>query len=268
MIVVDRAPLASPLNLRVSRPLFMHIIYLDESGTHDARHFVLAGLAVFERDTYFLAQQLYLLQRQYFPGHSRPINLHASELGASDETAKPPYDELPAKRRLELLRDVYPIIAQSRSRLFGIVIEKSTVPSNPYERVFEQVVSRFDQMLGRFFSQGDQQRGLIVVAESSYKENLELLARQIAEQGHSWGETHNLADIPYFASAGSTRLLQLADFVSNAIYRRYERGDARAFDVIMPRFDQEGGRIHGLVHLTANRSNCYCPACLSRRTQN
>lgn len=207
------------------------------------------------------------MQRQYFPDYSRPINLHASELGASDETVKAPYNELSASRRLELLRDVYPIIAQSRSRLFGVVIEKSLIPENQYERAFEEVVSRFDQMLGRFFSQGDQQRGLIVVAESSYKENLELLARQIAEQGHSWGETHNLADIPYFAPAGSTRLLQLADFVSNAIFRRYESGDARAFDVIMPRFDQEGGRIHGLVHLTPNRSNCYCPACLSRRSQ-
>lgn len=90
----------------------MHIIYLDESGTHGARHFVLVGLAVFERETYFLAQELERLQRQYFPDYSRPINLHASELGASDETVKAPYNELSASRRLELLRDVYPIIAR------------------------------------------------------------------------------------------------------------------------------------------------------------
>ena len=244
----------------------MYIIYLDESGTHDARHFVLAGLAVFERETYFLAQELEGLQRQYFPDHRSPINLHASELGASDITVKPPFDELSADKRIELLRAVYPIIAASRCRLFGIVIEKALISNNQYERGFEEIVSRFDQMLGRFYLQNDQQRGLIVVAESSYKENLELLARQIAEQGHRWGETRNLADIPYFAPAGSTRLLQLADFVSNAIFRRYEYQDARAFDVIMPRFDQEGDRIHGLVHLTANRLNCYCPACLSRRS--
>ena len=122
-------------------------------------------------------------------------------------------------------------------------------------------------MLARFYSQNNQQRGLIVVAESSYRANLELLARQIAEQGHRWGETHNLADIPYFAPAGSTRLLQLADFVSNAVYRRYEHRDSWTFDTIMPCFDQEGGRIHGLVHHTADRWNCYCPACLSRLMQ-
>ena len=259
--------LVGPLDRLIqSAPFAVHIIYLDESGTQrEARHFVLAGLAVFERETYFLAQQMEELQRKYFPTHRRPVNLHASELGASDASVKPPFHELPMGKRIELLREVYPIIAASRSRLFGVVIEKAIVPNGQYERGFEEVVSRFDRMLSRFYQQGDQQRGLIVVAESSYKENLELLARKIAEQGHRWGETHNLADIPYFAPAGSTRLLQLADFVSNAIFRRYESGDARAFDVIAPRFDQESGRIHGLVHLTADRSICYCPVCVSRR---
>lgn len=244
----------------------MYIIYLDESGTqNEARHFILAGLAVFERETYFLAQEMERLQLKYFPAHNRPINLRASSLGAPDERAEPPFSELTANERLELLREAYPVIAASRSRLFAIAIEKEVVPINQYERGFEEIVSRFDQMLGRFYEQNNQQRGLIVVAESSYRENLELLARQIAERGHRWGETRNLADIPYFAPAGSTRLLQLADFVSNAVYRRYEHRDARAFDTIMPRFDQEGGRIHGLVHLAAEPWNCYCPACLSRR---
>ena len=250
----------------------MYILYLDESGTHDgANHFVLAGLAVFERQTYFLAQELERLQREFFPGHTRPINFHASELGAPDAHVKPPFNELTADRRLELLHRVYQIIGGARDsdrwRLFGIVIEKSANPANHYEQGFEQIISRFDQMLARFYSQNNQQRGLIVVAESSYRANLESLARRIAEHGHRWGETHNLADIPYFAPAGSTRLLQLADFVSNALYRRYEHRDSRTFDTIMPCFDQEGGRIHGLVHHTADRWNCYCPACLSRRTQ-
>ena len=263
--------LAGPVDILSSRPLFiMYIIYLDESGTHaEARHFVLAGLAVFERQTYFLAQELERLQREYFPDHGRPINLHASELGAPDTHVKQPFDELPADKRIELLHRVYQIIAGSgasdRWRLFGVVIEKAANPGNQYEQGFEQIISRFDRMLARFYSQNNQQRGLIVAAESSYKENLESLARRIAEQGHRWGETHNLADIPYFAPAGSTRLLQLADFVSNAVYRRYERGDTRAFDTIMPCFDQEGGRIHGLVHLTAEPWHCYCPAGQSRR---
>ena len=237
--LVDRASASWSVGRSAqSASLFMYIIYLDESGTHDSRNFVLAGLAVFERETYFLAQEMDRLQGKYFPGQRRPINLHASALGAPDGDVELPSNELSAEQRIELLREVYPIIAESRSRLFGVVIDKTVIPSNQYERGFEEIVSRFDQMLARFYSQNNQQRGLIVVAESSYRENIELLARDIAERGHRWGETHNLADIPYFTPAGSTRLLQLADFVSNAIFRRYERSDARAFDVLMPHFDQ------------------------------
>ncbi len=249
----------------------MYIIYLDESGTHrEARHFVLAGLAVFERETYFLAQEMERLVRENFPDGSRQISLHATDLGAPDARVTAPFDGLPADKRLALLHEVYRIIAQSRSRLFGVAIEKAVIPENQYERAFEEIVSRFDQMMTRFNDAGspdNRQRGLIVVAQSSYRANLELLASRIAEQGHRWGETHNLADIPYFAPASSTRLLQLADFVSNSVYRRYEHRDARTFETIMPRFDQEGARIHGLVHIAAEPWNCYCPACLSRRAQ-
>ena len=228
----------------------------------------MAGLSVFERETYFLAQEMERLQREYFPDHSAPVNLRASSLRAPDERAEQPFSELTSPtKRIELLIRIYEVIASSHTSLFGIAMEKSQVTSNHYERAFEEIVSRFDRMLGRFYSQNNQQRGLIVVAESSYHDNLELLARQIAERGHRWGETRNLADIPYFAPAGSTRLLQLADFVSNAVYRRYEYGDTRSLDTIMPRFDRDGDRIHGLVHMTAEPWNCYCPACLSRRAQ-
>lgn len=103
------------------------------------------------------------------------------------------------------------------------------------------------------------------MAESSYRNNLELLANKIAREGHRWGETYNLADIPYFAPAKNTRLLQLADFVVNAVYGRYEGGYARQFDRIALRIDQEQGRMHGLVHYSRNRQDCYCPACVARR---
>ena len=43
----------------------MYVLYLDESGTHDASgHFVVAGIAVFERQTQFLARELTQLQRE------------------------------------------------------------------------------------------------------------------------------------------------------------------------------------------------------------
>ena len=246
----------------------MHIIYLDESGTHkEARYFVVAGLAVFERETYFLAQSLDQLQVKYFPSMPSPIPFHASALRAPEERLTPPFDQLTKEERWSLINDIYNVIVQSRAKVFGIAMEKKAIEDDPYERGFEEIVNRFDRMLANIHRDtGDPQRGLVVIAESSYRENLEILARRIWSQGHRWGELHNMADIPYFAPVKSTRLLQLVDFVSNAIYGRYESGFAKDFDRIAARIYQQEGRLHGLVHIARERRDCYCPGCVARRS--
>ena len=136
------------------------------------------------------------------------------------------------------------------------------------KRGFEEIVNRFDRMLAREArDRGEPQRGLVILAESSYRENLERLARTIWSKGHRWGELYNQADIPYFAPAQRSRLLQLADFVSNAVFGNYESGYARQFQAIAPRIDQQDGHLHGLVHMAWERQTCYCPACVARRSQ-
>ena len=245
----------------------MHILYLDESGTQkEASHFVVAGLAVFERETYHLARALDQLQATYLPGVPDLIPFYASSLRAPDEGVSKPFDTLSRGQRMTLIDDVYKVISESNAKVFAVAMEKAAIEGDPYERGFEDIVSRFDQMVSRVSKErGEDQRGLIVVAESSYRGNLELLANKIARQGHRWGQTYNIADIPYFAPAKNTRLLQLADFVANAVYGRYESGYARLFERIAPRIDQEQGRMYGLVHYTRSRQDCYCPACFSRR---
>ena len=201
-----------------------------------------------------------------FPLRPAPIPFHASSLRAPHDRLAAPYNSLTGEQVRNLIGDIYQVIANSRARVFAVAMEKAALTGDPYERGFEDIISRFDQMLARILrDRGESQRGLVVIAESSYRENLELLARRIWSQGHRWGETHNLADIPYFAPAKSTRLLQLADFVANAVYGRYESGYTRDFDRIAPRFDQDEGRLHGLVHIVRDRQSCYCPACVTRR---
>jgi Protein of unknown function (DUF3800) len=245
----------------------MHILYLDESGTQkETRHFVVAGLALFERRTYHLAEALNRLQDRYFPQADEQVELHASALRAPDKHTKPPYDALPRPKRLELLDAVYDAILESEPRLFAVVMDKAYVDRHPYARGFEEIVNRFDIMLSRVNQERDERnRGLVVLAESSYRENIETLAREIWAQGTRWGQMHNIADIPYFAPAQNTRLLQAADFVSNAVFGRYENSYTKQFDRITPLFDQAGGRMHGLLHLAHGRDGCYCPACMTRR---
>ena len=246
----------------------MHIAYLDESGTQKgSRYFVLAGLVVFERNTFFLARDMEQIQAKYLPDYSGTAAFHAAALRAPLKRVPAPFNRLSQDERFQLIADVYQLIAASYARIIAVAIEKAAIDGDPYERGFEEIVSRFDRFLSRINRErGKEQRGLIVVAESTYRKNLELQACRIARDGHRWGETHNLADIPYFAPAENTRLLQLADFVANAVFGRYESGHTKHFDRIASKFDQDDrGRIHGLVHIVRDRDSCYCPACVQRR---
>ena len=244
----------------------MFILYLDESGTDaESRHFALAGIAVFERETYFLSQQMDDIAREFFADASESIEFHSSSLMAQQRRLRPPYDSLDFGDRLRLRNRIIDVIVNSKATAFGVVVEKQALDEVPYEYALEQLLSRFDRMLNRLYQAGQQERGVIVAAESSYRENVNALDKRFWNRGHRWGDLKNIADVPFFAHAKSSRLLQLADFAVNAMYRRYEEGDARQFDRIAPRIDSEGGQLHGLVHHTKEPWNCFCPACMSRR---
>lgn len=246
----------------------MYILYLDESGTHEeATYFVLAGLAAFEREIYWYAQDLDALQQRYFPNIQESIEFHASSLLARDDSSVPePFNQLSREQRRQLLFEIYQIIRNRRGILFGVAIEKAwCVKEDPYARAFEDLTSRFDLFLRRYNSEtGEEQRGLLAVAESSYTRNLEILGERFRGGSTRWGQIRTIADVPFFLPAKNTRMLQLADFCANAIYGRYNSGLTRNFDIIATRFDRDQGRIHGLVHLTKDHQ-CQCMACLSRQ---
>lgn len=249
----------------------VHILYLDESGLHaEASHFVLAGLAVFERESHFFAQDVDAIQHRYFPQLADPIEFHAARLRAPTEKVPEPFNHLTQEQRRQLIADIYQIIRDHRGVLFGAAIEKACLRrEDPYERAFEELTNRFDRFLSRQNAQmvsenREEQRGIIVVAESSYRQRLEVLGRKFRGGATRWGQVRTLADVPFFVPAANTRLLQLADFISNAVYGRYNSGYTREFDLVMPKFDREGGQIHGLKHLCRD-ADCPCPACLSRQ---
>jgi hypothetical protein len=149
--------------------------------------------------------------------------------------------------------------------LFGIALEKATT-SDPLGRAFEEICNRCDLFLRRLHSRGDTQRGLIIFDESRYENSLQTLLAEYRSLGTRFGGTvKNFADVPFFANSKATRLLQLADLVAYAVFRRYERGDTRLLDKIILKFDTDDGVIHGLVHLARSSGTCTCPACLTRK---
>ncbi len=254
-----------------SASFVMYVLYLDEAGNHaEAKYLTLAGLAVFEREIHWFAQDVDVLQKKYFPDVNESIEFHSSPLRAPEsQHIAEPFNRLSRQERYSLLDDMYQIIHNRRGILFACAIEKAwCTDEDPYERAFEDLTSRFDLFLSRQNNQNTEyeHRGIIALAESSYRRNLESLGEKFRGGGTRWGQLHNIADVPFFLPARNTRLLQLADFCANAIYGRYNNGYARCFDIISLKFDREHGRIHGLCHLTRNY-DCQCMACLHREPQ-
>lgn len=253
----------------------MYVLYLDESGTNgaEASYFVLAGLAAFEREIHWFSQDIDQIQAQYLPAEKGLIYFHATKLHVNDSSQlEPPLNQLTLNQRLEIKSKLGDIISNRRGVLFGCAVERKLAElrgQDPYETAFEDVVSRFDRFMSRLnhiaqSGGGEEQRGLIVLSQSGYQKTLTLLARRIRESGTRWGQLHNMTDVPFFAPAQDTRMLQLADFISNAIYGRYHSGITRDFDRIAAKFDTDNNVVHGLAHLTLNAS-CSCLGCFSRR---
>jgi len=66
----------------------MYLLYLDESGNESDpgdRYFVLAGLALFERQIHYLNERLEGVQEKHFPNR-QPIPFHASAIGRGENS--------------------------------------------------------------------------------------------------------------------------------------------------------------------------------------
>jgi len=257
----------------------MYILYGDESGDPQNpgdENFVLAGISVFERQTYWLSQQVDALEVETFgapPGQDepspfpRPVEFHASSIHSRKDV---PWDSLTQQQSGSLLRRMAKLIAESHEScaLFAIVIHRPSYPEeDPVVFAFSELTRRFDRFLFRLRAQGERQQGLMVFDESRHEQRLQTLLRSYAIDGGPFGRVANFADVPLFADSRASRLLQLADFVAWATFRRYERGVTNHFDQIVSRFDSVENRLHGIHHRTRNFPECFCPACFSRRAR-
>ena len=251
----------------------MHILYIDGSGSignPDEDHFILAGVSVFERGIYHLIKEVDNIVKSWNIGDPDLIEIHGSPMFQGKKGTV--WSSFPTNVRLKMMQEALGALhsAAPAARAFGIAVHKAArAPDDPVEYAFEEICNRFNMYLNRRWLRGgkraeDRQRGLIVMDESSYEESLQHLARGFRVTGTRWGELKNLAEVPLFVDSRASRIVQIADLIAFAIWRRYEFQDARLFDPIITAFDAEGGVIHGLVHHRPHELKCYCPACMSR----
>lgn len=248
----------------------MHLLYLDDSGSENnanENYLVLAGISVYEAQADYLSQKLHELALQIKPSDPHSVEFHASEIYAGKTE---PWKSMKKEERRGVIKQVLKEFATSyeTANAFACAVRKADFPqSNPMELAFEDLCSRFDRFLSNLQQEGNRQRGLIILDETSHETILLALAKNFRSVGTKWGNIRQLADTPLFAASTSSRLIQIADHVAYATFRRYEGGDTSYFDIFVHRFYAHNGIVHGLCHKTMTDFNCMCPACLSRRNR-
>ncbi|HMM81282.1 MAG TPA: DUF3800 domain-containing protein [Pyrinomonadaceae bacterium] len=226
----------------------MHLLYADESGTpSDAAqtHFVLAGFSVFERQSYWIAQEIDKIAARFDPAEPTKVELHGNPL----KMGKGIFRRFPKQDRLTAIHDALKVFSTSNpgNRAFAIVVRKSAVsPVDSVEYAFEQLASRFDHYLARLHKADDTQRGLIIFDKSTYETTIQTLATDFRTVGHTWGVLRNMSEVPLFLDSWASRLIQLADLIAYAVFQKFEHDDDSLFTLIEPRFDSVGGVVHGL----------------------
>jgi hypothetical protein len=232
----------------------MHLLYVDESGAVSdpaQQYFVLAGVAVFERKTHWIEQQLDAIAARFSPVSPGAVELHGSPMRSGRDGWK----AYRLQDQIDAIKDCLDAGVANHHprgvRLFAAAIRKSSlVGADPVNHGFEQLAHRFDLFLRRLHNKHqDSQRGIMIFDRSSTERRIQTLAREFKSFGHTWGKTSNYAEVPVFLDSRASRLIQLADLVAYAVFRRYEYADNTFFDVIAQCFDREGSINHGLYVL-------------------
>lgn len=250
----------------------MYFLYLDESGGNEHTNFFLGGAAIFEGELKRHSQNIDAIMEKYFPGRGKDVELHVSALRKiAYDKSDPEFDR---KKYNSLMDDVSSLISLEKNKPYGLllfasVIHKPSLDSgdDPYEEAFEGVVQKFDSYLVQQHKNGFTNKGTVILSHCNPQRSnqMRVVFDEFKSEGTRWGKLYNLPEIPLFAEAKSTRLLQLADFVIHTTFQRYENHYTKHFEKILGCFHQEKNVIHGIGHLISKREDCMCEACLSRK---
>ncbi|MDX1969430.1 MAG: DUF3800 domain-containing protein [Planctomycetaceae bacterium] len=246
----------------------MHLLYLDDAGSAKnpaEEYLVLGGLSVFEAQAHWFTQELDKLAATIDPSNPYGVEFHASEIFSRRAD---PWRNMSSDEARGVIKAVLTIVQRSydSARVFACAVHKPSYPNTDImELAFEDLCSRFDHLLKRVSSSGERHRGLVILDESAHETTLQRLARDFRTLGTRWGVIRNFADTPLFVDSRASRVVQVADHIAYAVFRRFNAGDAQYFDIIAAKFDQSDGVVHGLAHKQKVIPNCMCPGCLTRR---
>lgn len=224
-------------------------------------------MAIHESDVEAMRLEVERIVQQNLDPHLHKVELHAQPM----RSGKGEWRSIPKEVRTKMLQSMSQLLGTfsppsgRRYGLFSVVRAPEAVAyADPLERTFEELLLRFNEMLVRL--KGND-FGIVVADKAKYESILQPVVRRWRESGTRFAPLTKLVEVPLFVDSRATRMIQLADFVAHAVYRKYHAADGTYLDPMLPRFDATGGKVHGLVHLTKDHRTCSCLPFQSRTAQ-
>ena len=249
----------------------MFILYVDESGdpgSKGTRHQVVLGVAVHELQIAAINTQITQAIQAHLPSKLHGTNLHATDL----KSGKKAFRGISFEIRRKVIGDIFEIanhVAAKGIGLFASVVTKANLKpgEDSYQVALEDVYNRFDWFLKECKKSHGEQRGIVVVESTKLQNTVGPMLDSWRAKGTSWAsKIDRIVETPFFLDKGMTRLLELADFYSWGVFRKYEFLDDTYFKTLEPFFygKQKDVRF-GLRHQRAP-GGCGCLPCRERAT--
>jgi hypothetical protein len=199
----------------------LFLLYADESGNpsgSDQNHFILAGVSVFERRSHWLSMELDKIAARFSASYPFSVELHGNPMFAGRKF----WRQFPKQQRTDAIKDALALIDGKHYRIFASVVNKVSIsPEDPVRSTFQQLITRFDHFLTREHTHfNNTHRGLVIFDKTSKESSIQSLARDFKTMGHDWGSLRNMAEVPAFIDSEATRIIQLADLVAYALFRK------------------------------------------------
>ena len=250
----------------------MHLLYLDDSGSvanAGEEYLVLGGVSVYEAQVGWITRRLDEIAESIHPeGNPHLVEFRASEIFSRRRPAWKHLSKDAARGAIKSVLRVLGDEAYDSAHAFACVVHKDSYPdADPMRMAFEDLCSRFDTYLETLARGGNRQHGLVILDKSTYETKLQAMALELRTTGTQWGRRiRHVADTPFFVDSHASRVIQLADHVAYAVFRRFQAKDTQYFDCIARKFYSVDNVVHGLAHKEGNANrDCMCPGCVTRR---
>jgi hypothetical protein len=227
----------------------MYILFLDESGTPPAsllaaknqKYFVIGGLTIPAAEWKGIAAKLHGLKTRY----GLRGELKWRYFAPGNDNAANPMRDLAFARRDEIRKEMLGIITSVKS--VRVIAAVASIPAafelysvknadDLYQLTYKTVTERFQYYLQDLKRQiGSEQCGLIVCDHRGPDSDRALRAHHqqlIGGPGLYTSKYPNFIETILFAPSHMSTGLQFADMVAGSVWRKFERGDDRAYALI------------------------------------